>query len=150
MKPSILFLLTAALGASALLSGCACSTRRAVILESDPTYSRVVSSDFEGRWIAEFVAEGPVRKTEGGFAFTAVQRRIFKPTTMEFHYPLGRPMKVIATNVIVTPANKPLWLERLDEHGSVASVPASRVPDKVVSQPVGPYKVSPPEILVTH
>ena len=118
MKPSHSFLLLAALGATALFSGCAHSSRELVVLPV-PNYSKIVSSDFEGRWIAEFIAEGKVRKVEGGYSFTAVQRRIFRPVPMEFHYPLGRPMTVIATNVIVTPASKPLWLEKLDQDADV-------------------------------
>lgn len=130
MKPSFSFLLLAGLGATALVSGCAHSPRE-VVVTPVPTYSKVVSSDFEGRWIAEFIAEGKVRKAEGGYSFTAVQRRIFRPVPLEFHYPLGRPMTVIATNVIVTPASKPLWLEKLDQ-GAVSFWPRAVMSAQVV------------------
>ena len=114
MKLIFSFLPVVALCGASMLSGCACHRRTVVVATPVPAYSRVVSSDFEGHWIAEFVAEGEVLKAEKGYRFTAVQRRIFKPTVMEFHYPLGRPVTVIASNVIVTPAAKPLWLERMD------------------------------------
>src|SRR5690606_18672217 len=105
MKPLSWFPFLFALTLVALLSGCA--STRPVRVSSTP-YSSVVTSDFEGRWIAEYIAEGDVKKTEDGYRFNAVQRRIFQPATLEFLYPLGRPVTVLASNVVVTPAPKPL------------------------------------------
>ncbi len=101
---------------AAVLCGCATSRPRHVATASPVRYWQVVSSDFEGHWTAEYIAEGGVRKMseQNGFAFTAVQRRIFKPVPLEFRYPLGRPVSVIASNVVAKPVPKPLWLERLD------------------------------------
>ena len=77
-------------------------------------YYRVVTADFEGKRIAEFVSEGPVKETDDGFTFWAVQRRIFEPKVLEFHYPLGRQVTVAASNTVSTPTCKPHWLECLD------------------------------------
>ena len=92
------------------LGGCASWRRQDVTFP----YWRVVTTDFQGRWIAEYVAEGPVKKVEEGFTFVAVQKRLFSSETLEFHYPLGRPLVVGASNVVVTPTGKPLWLARID------------------------------------
>ena len=97
-------------GSSVAFSGC--STRG--LLGSTPKYWRIVSADFEGNWISEWVAEGDVKTVDGGYRFAAVQRRIFKPEQLEFHYPLGYPVTVAAPNVIVTPTTKPLWLSKVD------------------------------------
>lgn len=77
-------------------------------------YWQVVTTDFEGCWIAEYVAEGDVLPTSRGYCFRAVERRIFKPAVLTFKYPLGRPVKVEATNIIVTPTCKPLWLQEVE------------------------------------
>lgn len=113
---SLLALVSFSCVSAAMLGACAshCPTPVAAVLVP-MEYWRVVSSDFEGRRIAEFIAEGRVRETEDGYCFRAVQRRIFTPYALEFHYPLGRPVTVNASNVVVTPATKPLWLENVDE-----------------------------------
>jgi hypothetical protein len=107
--------------ASVLLSGCFNVYPHPPKPWRNGHYSKVMTSDFEGRPIAEFIAEGSVIKDEEGFHFYAVQRRIFEPEPLEFHYPLGRPVSVQASNVISIPVKKPEWLARLDGDGPAAA-----------------------------
>ena len=93
-----------------LLGGCA--SHREVLCELP--YWQVVSTDVEGCWISEYIAEGEVTPASGGYRFKAVQRRTFRPVTLTYKYPLGRFVKAQAPNIIVTPACKPLWLKITD------------------------------------
>jgi len=95
-----------------LLAGCA---HREVALCELP-YWQVVSTDVEGCWISEYIAEGDVTPVCGGYCFQAVQRRTFRPVTLTYRYPLGRRVKAQAPNIIVTPTCKPLWLKILDRY----------------------------------
>jgi len=110
MKPIWSLLMVAVL--AVCFGGCATCQRVCVL--RGPSYSQVVLTDFYGCWISEYIAEGPVMETCSGFCFRAVQRRIFQPVTLTFKYPLGRPVKVAGSHIIVTPACKPLWLQELD------------------------------------
>ena len=79
-------------------------------------YWQVVSTDVEGCWISEYIAEGDIRPTCNGYCFRAVQRRTFRPLTLTYKYPLGRFVKAQAPNIIITPACKPLWLQIMDRY----------------------------------
>lgn len=92
-----------------LAAGCRHCEERSYIGQLS-VYSRVTTSDFEGRCIAEYIAEGPVEETRGGFIFRAVERRIYQPTPLTFRYPLGRPVVAVASNIVVDPAPRPPWL----------------------------------------
>ena len=107
MKWIASFFLTAV--AVGLLGGCA---HREVMCEWP--YWQVVSTDVEGCWISEYIAEGEVTPFCDGYRFRAVQRRTFRPVTLTYRYPLGRWVKAQAPNIIITPACKPLWLKILD------------------------------------
>ncbi len=98
-----------------LVAGCA--TRSTVEVEEvivATPYARVVVADFRANPLAEYIAEGSVRPTDEGYRFQAVERRIFQPRLMVFRYPLGRPVTVTGSNVVITPAAKPTWLLRAD------------------------------------
>ena len=95
-------------------------------------YSRVISSDFEGRTIAEYIAEGPVCETRCGFRFRAVERRIFQPVELEFRYPLGRPVTVAASNLVALPSYKPCWLAAMDASPGNVMGPAPGVIDRTI------------------
>jgi hypothetical protein len=84
-----------------LLAGCShcCWCRRAPC--PGPKYWRVTLTDFEGQRISEYIAEGPVTETCDGICIWALQRRIFHPYVLTFRYPLGRPVKVQGSNIIV-------------------------------------------------
>ncbi len=79
------------------------------------TYSRVTVASFRTRPIAEYIAEGKVRKEEDGYRFTAVERTIFSPHRINIRYPIGRPVTVVGSHVIIKSVEKPAWLQRLDE-----------------------------------
>ena len=103
-----------ALGFAAMLSSCATCRPCYVAVPCSTPYWQVVLTDFEGCWISEYIAEGLVTEICDGVCFRAVQRRIFKPFLLTFKYPLGRPVKVSGSNIIVTPTGKPLWLRQSD------------------------------------
>ncbi len=117
-------------GMGLLLAGCCCERRVVLVVPPPAPYSRVVTSDFEGRPIAEYIAEGPVCETECGFRFRAVERRIFRPCVLEFRYPLGRPVTVAAPNLVATPSCKPCWLVALDARPVQDCGPAPSIIDK--------------------
>lgn len=79
-------------------------------------YWQVVSTDVEGCWISEYIAEGEVIEACDGYRFRAVQRRTFQPVVLTYRYPLGRNVVAKAPNVIVTPTAKPLWLKISDKY----------------------------------
>ena len=79
-------------------------------------YWQVVTTDVEGCWISEYIAEGDVMPICNGYAFRAVQRWTFQPVILTYKYPLGRYVKVLTPNIIITPTCKPLWLKILDQY----------------------------------
>ena len=97
------------LAAGILLGGCA---HREALCELP--YWQVVSTDVQGCWISEYIAEGEITPTCNGYCFRAVQRRTFQPLTLTYKYPLGRFVKAQAPNIIITPACKPQWLKVMD------------------------------------
>ena len=99
-----------AVAAVCLLGGCASQQKPEV------PYWHVVLTDFEGCWISDYIAEGDVTPRDTGFCFRAMQRRIFSPVVLTFKYPLGRPVKVLGSNIIVTPACKPVWLQEIEHY----------------------------------
>lgn len=98
-------------GVAALFGGGGCARR----ICGTP-YWQVVTTDVEGCWIAQWIAEDEVKNTGDAYCFRAVQRRIFRPYILTFRYPLGRLVKVKAPNIIITPAEKPLWLVETDRY----------------------------------
>ena len=95
-------------------SGCATTCRQYVAVRCETPYWQVVLTDFEGCWISEYIAEGHVTQTCNSVCFWAMQRRIFQPFTLTFRYPLGRPVKVQGSHIIITPTCKPLWLRKIN------------------------------------
>jgi len=93
------------------LGGCAVQQREVLC---ELPYWRVVSTDVEGCWISEYIAEGEITPTCNGYCFRAVQRRTFQPLTLTYKYPLGRFVKAQAPNIIITPTCKPYWLKVMD------------------------------------
>ena len=101
------------LAAVVCLLGCGCAHRD---VECELSYWQVVSTDVEGCWISEYIAEGDVTPVCDGYRFRAVQRRTFRPVTLTYRYPLGRDVKAQAPLLIVTPTCKPLWLKITDQY----------------------------------
>ena len=144
MKFLHFFPVAATLCVSLLLTGCVSVETTPPKAEKEQDYYRVTTADFQGKRIAEFVSEGPVKRTEDGFTFWAVQRRIFEPEIMEFHYPLGRTVTVAASNTVSIPTRKPEWLVCLDHSwegkqaavdGQIVGVAPSPKPAAVIAAP---------------
>lgn len=93
-----------------LLPGCA--TRRYVGPED--AYYRVRVTNPRGELIADYIAQGYVKRTELGYSFKAVERTSAPPYMMTLRYPRGRRIEVMGPNIIVTPSGKPAWLYRMD------------------------------------
>lgn len=93
-----------------LLTGCSCFSWR----HPQPRFYKVTTADFEGHPVAEWICEGKIHRVQDGYHFWAMQRRIFKPRILEFHYPFGRDVTVNASNVIIAPTCEPLWLARIE------------------------------------
>ncbi len=92
----------------------------------------MISSNFEGCPIAEYIAEGPVCETECGFRFRAIERRTFGPYPMCFRYPMGRPVTVAAPNVVSRPACKPAWLIQMEAEQACVLGPPPPVVERTV------------------
>lgn len=94
-------------------------------LGGEPHYSRVIEANVRGEWTITWIAEGSVHHGEEGWSFRAVQRDVYNKPDLQIHYPLGRRVTIAAANVLVEPAQKPAWLERLDD-GAVRDDQRSR------------------------
>ncbi len=93
-----------------LLSGC--HTHRYLSVYRD--YYRVRVTNPRGEFIADYIAEGGVRRTERGYEFRAVERTGPVPYMMTVRYPRGRRIDVAGPNIVVTPSGKPEWLYHID------------------------------------
>jgi hypothetical protein len=96
------------------LGVCLAFTACETVSTAVPTYHRVIEADLQGNWKVVWIAEGKVYSMDGGYQFNAVQRNVYNQPDMEFHYPLGRKVSVFSANLLVEPAEKPAWLDRLD------------------------------------
>ena len=93
-----------------LLSGC--HTSRYLSVHRD--YYRIRVTNPRGEFIADYIAEGGVRRSERGYAFRAVERTSPMPFMMTNRYPRGRRIEVAGPNIVVTPSGKPEWLYHID------------------------------------
>jgi hypothetical protein len=80
------------------LSGCA--TR----------YYKVVTTDVNGKLISSWVAEGRVKRKQGGYHFNAVQRQVEHPPSI-YRYPLGWKVRIAAARTIIYRTEKPEWID---------------------------------------
>lgn len=110
MRAPFCLLAAAGIVAAAGCARTACQRSTVAVVSCEPAYQRVVLADFECRPIAEYIAEGPITETCERVCFRAVQRRIFHPCTLTFRYPLGRPVKVQGSNIVITPTPAPAWM----------------------------------------
>jgi hypothetical protein len=86
--------------AALLLCGCQTSGKH---------YYKIVTTDMNGKLISSWVAKGRVKRREGGYKFTAVERQIGHPPTI-YRYPLGWRVSIAAPETIIYPVVKPAWL----------------------------------------
>jgi hypothetical protein len=92
-----------------LLAGCETPQRKGRI-----DYTKLTVTDPSGDLIAEWVAEGRVRKAVQGYDILAVERRTSAPHPMQLRYPNRRAATVTGPNIILEKIDKPDWLKALD------------------------------------
>lgn len=107
--------------ALALLAGCEATSPDGKI-----RYTRLSVTDPSGDRIAEWIAEGRVKKTEQGYDIQAIERRSGPPFPLTTRYPNRRPASVVGTHIILEEIDKPDWLGKLDDAESDASGVHSR------------------------
>ncbi len=73
-------------------------------------YRRVRVTNPRGELIAEWIAQGSVRRTERGFKFLAVERTSAPPNMIHVRYPDGRAVEAAGPNITVARAGTPLWI----------------------------------------
>jgi hypothetical protein len=64
--------------------------------------------------VAEWIAEGPVKREREGYRIHAVERVSGPPFVTRSQYPHGRNVYVTGPNIVVTPTGKPWWLYEID------------------------------------
>jgi hypothetical protein len=97
----------------ALLFLAACQSTEDTRRTSDSAYvpyHRIVETNFSGERIVSWIAEGKIRHRDNGLAFRAVERTVYRPIQLNYHYPLGRPMWASASNIVICPVEKPVWM----------------------------------------
>lgn len=85
-----------------------------VFLTGCQTYTRLTVTDHQGDRIADWVAEGRVKKVEQGYAIKAVERHSGPPNEVVNKYPNGWHTTVVGPNIVRQPVDKPQWLAELD------------------------------------
>jgi hypothetical protein len=95
------------------LTGCI-TTRRSNFITRNKVYRTVHVTDYQGRLVADWIAEGYVWRHGPGYRFRAMERVIGGPYSMRTRYPHGRKVIINAPNIIVTPCDKPAWLRAQD------------------------------------
>jgi hypothetical protein len=82
---------------------------------SDPhrqKFYRVTVTNYRGEYIAEWIAEGYVSRTDFGYRFMAVERNTAPPHVQHIQYPLGRKVDISGPNIVIKPCGEPEWLYR--------------------------------------
>ncbi len=102
------FLLLAVL---VLSSGCVTPLGRSTFPDH---YRKVTVTDFRSALVAEWIAEGNVRRHGAVYTFRAVQRTTAPPFVTTSHYPQGRRVTVDGPHITIAPCGKPRWLYELD------------------------------------
>jgi hypothetical protein len=98
--------------AFALLAGC--ENNKAKTESSSGKYTKLTVTDLSGDMVAEWIAEGHVKKADQGYTINAVERRTAPPYPTDSQYPNGRISTVTGQNIILQEVKKPDWLKKLD------------------------------------
>jgi hypothetical protein len=93
------------------LAGCSCLPRDPYI-DCNSDFSRIVSTDYVGNIISEWIGAGKVSYecNDHSYNFLAVEKERHGRFPVNRRYVIGRPVKVIAPNVIVYPIEPPEWI----------------------------------------
>ena len=94
-----------------LSAGCVTPLGRSRISQH---YRKITVTDYRGNLVAEWIAEGNVKRRGEGFAFKAIQRTTAPPFVTTSHFPQGRKVAIDGPHIIVAPCGKPAWLYDLD------------------------------------
>jgi hypothetical protein len=81
-------------------------------------YTRLTVTNFDGERVSDWVAEGPVRRTEQGYAVRAVERTVEGAHPVTRRFPNGWRTTVVGANIIRERIDKPAWLVAVDEGGA--------------------------------
>jgi hypothetical protein len=71
-------------------------------------------TNHRGEFIAEWVARGPVRRTEHGYRITAVERQSGAPHSQLVKYPDGWSTTVTGPHILRWRCGQPHWLYVLE------------------------------------
>ena len=82
------------------------------------TYTRLTVTNFDGERVSDWIAEGPVRRTEQGYAVRAVERSVEGSHPVTRRFPNGWRTIVVGANILQEEVEKPAWLVALDEGGT--------------------------------
>jgi hypothetical protein len=107
--------------ALALLAGCEAPSPTGKI-----KYTKLTVTDVRGDLIAEWVAEGRVKKTDLGYDIQAVERKSGPPYSVSMRYPNRRFASVVGPNIVLEEVEKPDWVQKLDADVSPAVADHSR------------------------
>ena len=89
-------------------------------------YTKLTVTDPSGDPVAEWVAEGRVKKNDQGYDIQAVERKSGPPYSASLHYPNRRAATVVGPNIVLEDVGKPDWLTKLDADDSAAAPAHSR------------------------
>ncbi len=78
------------------------------------TYTKLSVTDHQGDRIADWIAEGSVKKVDQGYAIKAVERHSGPPNEVVNKYPNGWRTTVVGPNIVRQSVDKPAWLFDLD------------------------------------
>jgi hypothetical protein len=95
-----------------LLNGCAATPIGRPVYHEN--YRRITVTDYRGKLVAEWIAEGNVWRRGQGYRFRAVQRISGPPFVTTAHYPLGRRVEISGPHIVIAPCGKPDWLYAID------------------------------------
>lgn len=126
--------------AALLFSGCCHVERRSYPQTVSPAYWRVVTMNPSGELYDSWTAQGAIRRTEFGYRFTAVERRICHPRR-EYCFPLGWEVTVLAYNIVIYPTVQPSWMRdpvtvarRAEACAGMCTIPRCTAPRHTVSR----------------
>lgn len=102
VRPSVLCLCFCLLAALTLASCERYVTERSL-------FWKVISTDYEGNMISEWIAAGHPWKIKGGVRIRAIQKTTYDPSPVEVRYAITRRVEVKAPNVTYFRTPAPAW-----------------------------------------
>ena len=94
-----------------LCAGCVTSLGRSKLPQH---YRKITITDYHGKLVAEWIADGNVWRRGAGYRFKAVQRTSGPPFVTTSHFPQGRSVLIDGPHITVGPCGKPDWLYDTD------------------------------------